>query len=330
MNLDFGILWIEDTYSQQEEESLRRRVRETGFIARMETLPNSKGIEEHARLHGLYHCYDLILLDYRLQDENGDEIAPKVRALFPSTTILFYSGSVDENELRRKIADKQVEGVYCSARPRFIERTGTLIEQTARSLDRLSGMRGLAMRVVAECDELMKHAVLKMSGKDAEEIRRLADLDDDVFRFMDSMQELYRESTKGGISGRLATRAVDSAKLFKHFRRLTRVAIANRAEFGLEHGEVERVRELRARSSQYVAEVLNKRNMLGHVVEIMNDDGWTLQGDSEISASDFPEIRRVFASNIDALREMCEIISTAIHRGESSGVISAEEEKKAS
>jgi CheY-like chemotaxis protein len=308
MNLDFGILWIEDSFSKEEEENLKRRVREAGFIARIETIPNSKSIGELARAHSLYHYYDIILLDYRLEDENGDVIAPKIRELFPSTTILFYSGSVEEDELRRMMAEKQVEGVYCSARRRFIERTGSLIEQTARSLDRLSGMRGLAMRVVAECDDIMKTTVMYMSSRDPEGQKRLDKLDSDVLEFIKGMKDTYEASLSEGIEGRLNTRAVDSAKLFDHFRRLTKVVTGFPNEFGLNAAQVERLRELRNNTTNYTKDVLQRRNILGHVIEVQGAEGWVLTGSKEINVSDFPDIRRLFSVNIDALREMNEIL----------------------
>ena len=310
MNLDFGILWIEDSYSAAEEENLKRRVRDAGFIARIEALPNGTGIEELARLHKLYHSYDFILLDFRLKDESGDDLAPKVRRLFPSTTVLFYSGSANEDDLRRRIADKQVEGVYCSARTRFIDRTGALIDQTARALDRLSGMRGLAMRVVAECDTLMKKAVLSMSARDPKCAEKVNELDQDVGDFMASLMKAYQDSTSGDIQGRIDTRAVDSSKLHSHFRRLTKLAASSPEVFGLDGSKVDRLRELRKSSSQYDQSVLKRRNVLGHVIEIRGQEGWVLQGSDEISVKDFPEIRRTFAAHIDAFREMSDLVTT--------------------
>jgi DNA-binding NarL/FixJ family response regulator len=308
MNLDFGILWIEDSFSQEEEESLKRRVREAGFIARIKNIVNSKGIEELAHAHSLYHYYDIILLDYKLEDEDGDIIAPKIRELFPSTTILFYSGSMKEDDLRHMMAVKQVEGVYCSARTRFIERTGSLIEQTARSLDRLSGMRGLAMRVVAECDEIMKETVISISQRDPNTPKNLSELDKDVLEFINQMRNNYESSLREGIEGRLNSRAVDSAKLFNHFRRLTKVVTGSPDSFGLNAVQVDRLRELRANTSQYTNNVLKRRNILGHVVEVQGANGWVLTGSNEINVTDFPDIRRLFAANIDALREMNNIL----------------------
>lgn len=307
MNLDLGILWIEDSFSSQEEGNLKRRVHDAGFIARIETMPNGGGIEEKARHHQLYHTYDLILLDYHLQDENGNDLAPKIRALFPSTTVLFYSGSASEGELRRLIAYKEVEGVYCSARDRFIERAGELIDQTARALDRLSGMRGLAMRVVAECDGLMKSAVLSMSARDPNCAGKIAELDENVLSDMQNVKAAY--TAAGDLAARIETRAVDSAKLFKHFRRLTKVAAGNPNLFGLGGEGVERLRELRNLSAQYDQKVLRKRNLLGHMIEVQGSAGWVLQGSDEIAVGDFADIRQTFAAHIDAFREMNDLVT---------------------
>ncbi|MGM5018624.1 response regulator [Tardiphaga sp. 367_B4_N1_1] len=311
MNLDFGILWIEDSWSQEEDENLKRRIREAGFVARIETIRNGEQIEELARAHALYHSYDLILLDYRLHNEKGDELASRVRTLFPSTNILFYSGTVEEQSLREMIAKQQVEGVYCSARTRFIERTGALIDQTARALDRLSGMRGLAMRVVAECDTLMKSAMLSMCERDANCVAQVTELDEDITKFIAGMQKKYHEATSGDLAARIDTRAVDSAKLFKHFRRLTKIAAADPKTFDMNEDQVERLRELRKNSAQYVENVLNKRNVLGHVIEVRGKEGWVLEGSDEIRVDDFADIRRDFAGHIDAFREMSVIILDA-------------------
>ncbi|MES2095614.1 MAG: response regulator [Pseudomonadota bacterium] len=307
MNLDIGILWIEDSFNPQEEVDLKRRVQDAGFLARINTIPNSAGIEDLSRRHQLYHLYDLILLDYRLQDENGDELAPRIRELFPSTTILFYSGSAQVNDLRRMIAEKEVEGVYCSIRDRFIERAGALIDQTARSLDRLSGMRGLAMRVVAECDDHMRAAILSMSARDVNCAGKSVDLDDAVFKDMDGLRKSYQEATD--ISARIESRAVDSAKLFGHFRRLTKVVASDPGKFGLDADRLERLRELRNVSSQYDERVLRKRNILGHVKEVPTDAGWELQGAEGIAVCDFPDIRQAFATHIDAFREMRDLVT---------------------
>ena len=304
MNLDFGILWIEDSFSSAEEESLRRRASNAGFIARIENIANGNRIEEFGNRQAKFHCFDLILLDYKLLGADGDVLAPEVRRLFPSTTILFYSGNDEEDGLRAKIAGKQVEGVYCSHRRRFIERTGELIDQTARTLDRLSGMRGLAMRVVSECDASMKETIRAMTKRHAQCEAQLAMLDRDVLDHLDEVRGRYEVASNSGLDARLETFAVDSAKLFKHFRRLTKWAAANQAALGLNADQVDRLRELRRNSAQFDRDVLLKRNLLGHAREVEGADGWKLEGSSGIEVADFPRIRQSFAIYIEAFRDI--------------------------
>ncbi|PRY23159.1 CheY-like chemotaxis protein [Aliiruegeria haliotis] len=308
MNLDIGILWIEDSFSTEERIALERRIREAGFLPRIVNIENDDGIEELARQHSLYHRFDIILLDYKLKDVRGDDLAPVVRNLFPSTTILFYSGTIGESSLRSKIAANEVEGVYCSHRDRFISRTGALIEQTARSLDRLSGMRGLAIKVVAECDDIMKTSVLFITKQDRECADKVKKLDDEVFKSAEKLLEKYKTASEGSLEDRLNTRAVDSLKLFKFFRLLSRAVTARPEAFGIDAERVERLRELRNESKGYNEKILAKRNTLGHVIEIEGPEGWALQGSDDISVMDFPILRQTFAEHIDAFREMRDII----------------------
>lgn len=309
MNLDIGILWIEDFFSPEEYASLKRRVHDAGFVARIKNLKNGEGIESESKEHLLFHRFDLILLDYKLKNENGDDLAPKIRELFPSTTILFYSGNfTKESDLRHLIAEKEVEGVFCCHRSRFIERTGALIDQTARSLDRLSGMRGLAMRVVAECDDIMKSAVLSMNEREPDCLGKLTNLDADVVGFLEHVRAAYKEAESGSLDDRLRSRAVDSSKLYKHFRRLTKIATGKPAAFGLSVEETDRLRELRRITAHYDPEVLQKRNALGHVTEEETPEGLKLRGSGGIQVSDFPALRQTFASHIGAFSEMRELV----------------------
>lgn len=314
MNLDFGVLWIEDSYSPDEETALKRRILDAGFVARIEVIRDSGKVRELAQTHKLYHRYDIILLDFKLGDEKGNDLAPAIRELFPSVTILFYSGSADDAELRSMIARKEVEGVYCSHRDRFIERTGTLIEQTAHALNRLSGMRGLAMKVVAECDDIMRSAMIAMCNLDTECLGNINKLDEDVFAHFDQQRVRYTAALTGDLSERFETKSVDSSKTFSHFRRLTQIAAKNHSVFGLTSEQVDRLRSLRRLTKDYTDLILKKRNLLGHVIEREGATGWVLVGSDEIRVDDFPDIRRAFATHLDAFREMSVLLSAALEQ----------------
>lgn len=123
-------------------------------------------------------------------------------------------------------------------------------------------MRGLAMKVVAECDSIMKSAILSMCNRDPNCRDNVNALDDDVLGFISDMKEKYEAAISEDLNSRLATRAVDSAKLFKHFRRLTRLATRAPETFGLDELKVERLRELRRLSSEYDQKVLKSVTFL--------------------------------------------------------------------
>lgn len=312
MNLDIGILWIEDSFSAEEQASLELRVQAAGFIARIDNIVNGDDLDEIAKLHRLYHRYDLILLDYKLKNIGGDELAPRIRELFPFTTILFYSGNYEEDDLRKLIAANRVEGVYCSRRQgnRFIERAGSLIDQTAHSLNRLSGMRGLAMRVVAECDTLMHDGVRHLTSTSNVCLEMLAEMDEDVISFYMEKTEQYRMAAEGSLDDRIGTFAIDSTKLYKHFRRVIKAVLKDPETFKLSAELSDELRSLSRGTRQYDSTVLRKRNILGHAQEVEGEFGWEIRGPYEISSNDFPELRRAFAEHIDGFRRMIEIVKS--------------------
>jgi len=179
-----------------------------------------------------------------------------------------------------------------------------------RALDRLSGMRGLAMRVVAECDALMKHTVTNLTERHEVCRTEIDKLDRDVFEHLDKVKIKYQVASTVGLDARLDTFAVDSAKLYKHFRRLTKLVIANKITLRLDDTQMDRLRELQAQSAQFDRDVLGKRNVLGHAREIAAEDGWRLEGGDGLSVADFPGIRQVFAIYIDSFREIGTLIAS--------------------
>ena len=165
MNLTFGICWIEDQASDAEVQAVENAVRNCGFEPELERIEREEDIRRFAQRQEHFQDYDLILLDLRLGEGlHGDELAPQVRKRFRSTPILFYSAE-EVDGLRRKMAEKVVEGVYCAHRNGLPERVRELVSNLSPALNRLSGMRGLAARVVAECDHEFR-AVLLHWGTD--------------------------------------------------------------------------------------------------------------------------------------------------------------------
>ena len=169
MNLTFGICWIEDQASDPERDAVARAVRANGFEPNIDPVETEEDIRAFADRQHHFQDYDLILLDLRLGDGlRGDELAPAVRQSFRSTPILFYS-AVPEQDLRRSMAEKAVDGVYCTSRVMLSTRVQHLVSDLTPALNRLSGMRGLAARVVAECDQDFREIILHLSEEHGSE-----------------------------------------------------------------------------------------------------------------------------------------------------------------
>ena len=163
------------------------------------------------------------------------------------------------------------------------------------------------MQVVAECDGMMRRGIQTITQRCDDSSKLTQALDDDVLEFFSDAKQKYQQAVKGSIEDRLQSRAVDSGKLHKHFRRLTREVAKNGDSLGLGEIAIDRLRELRQSTAQYDQEVLTKRNTLGHVRELEGPDGWVLEG-GDISLDDFAGLRQTFAEHIDAFREIINII----------------------
>lgn len=88
MKLQFGLLWIEDSYSPQEEHEIRSGAASSGFELEIKNSRDGSDLDALADYQQKFHAFDLVLLDLKLSGGvKGDELAPKVRQLFRSTPI---------------------------------------------------------------------------------------------------------------------------------------------------------------------------------------------------------------------------------------------------
>lgn len=301
MRLHFGILWIEDNFSGAEEAALKRAAEIAGFDLIITNIKNGDGLEHWADQQRKFHLFDLVLLDLKLADGvMGDQLAPHARALFKFTPILFYSGSESETKLRQRMANDCVEGVFCADRNNFTNRAADLIGNLTQSLDRLAGMRGLSMEVVAQADDLCRK-VVKSFGEAGAAEKICTELDKAVIKSAKSAISTF--PALDDLNSKLASRAVDSAKLFNVFRGLLREAIRSTPS-GPEKDEL---RALSAATRKYREEVLAVRNVLGHALENKTDDRWEIldeDGNVFMTVADFPTHRANFIRNLRAIREI--------------------------
>ena len=294
MNLTFGICWIEDQASDAEIEAVEAAVRSNGFEPEMYRVETEEDIRVFAERQYHFQDFDLILLDLRLgKGLRGDELAPEVRGAFRSTPILFYSAE-DERQLREKMADRLVEGVYCTHRDRLSERVGELVGNMTPALNRLSGMRGLAARVVAECDYELRTILLCLAGNVIDEGELVASLKK---RVEVSRKELTNSILRiDSLKELLDHHAVSSGSLFREvYSRVGDLDISDD------------VRTTRRAIRKYPECVLARRNILAHALEERTEDGWRIvrpEPHNDLTVQEFVEYRAGFLAYLRDIRQL--------------------------
>jgi len=296
MSLHFGICWIEDQASDAEIDRVEAAVRSSGFEPLIEMVETQAEIQAFAERQTHHQDFDLILLDLNLGGGlRGDELASQVRAAFRSTTILFYS-ALDEAGLRDRMAAQKVEGVYCVHRDRLPQRVGELVSHLSPALNRLSSMRGLAARVVAECDEDFRAILTHLGGggagnEIAESLRNR--VRDGAARQIETVDGLAT------LRDLLASNAVHSGALYNEVKERARAM-----------GGDELLTIVRKLNRGYLSQVIGRRNTLAHALEGRTDNGWQIirsEGDP-VTVADFPRYRTEFQTQLELVRRLKAIL----------------------
>lgn len=298
MNLKFGILWLEDQFSPAEHQQIVDAAHGHGFEVEVKNYDNGADLDQLAREQELHYPFDLLLIDWHLKQADGADEAKRARDLFPATPILFYSANESYGQLKKMIFERGVEGVFVSQRDDFTRRTGELIGNLAASFNRLAGMRGLAARVLAECDDHHKAILIALSKQGLEDEVQQA-LVSYVESAADTARDEFEAARERGIEDLLVTRAVTSQILYMAVRRITK----NRE---LRDHLGDPLSAARRRTKDFVPQVIAVRNVLGHVLEERTDEGWVIRGPGTdgINRERFPELRRSFLENLEATKEL--------------------------
>ncbi len=181
MKLKYKILWIED-----EPKSIKREATKVkkylnddyGFECKNDdiTIKNyeefqSEFIDTDGKVKSKIEEFDLLLVDFDLGEEEhtGDILIDIIRKSVYSE-ILFYSSNYEE--LRSKLDQHFIDGVFTSNRDELEEKVKKLINVTIKKVQDVNNLRGLIMAEVAELDRIkeriISNASSKVSGKKLE------------------------------------------------------------------------------------------------------------------------------------------------------------------
>ncbi|MFZ5746190.1 MAG: hypothetical protein ACOY45_00875 [Pseudomonadota bacterium] len=294
MRLTFKVLWFENQPGEVTPaiRALRQRLEQHGFELILDMQEDDSRVDELSAQHELHHDTDLVVVDFDLGEGSakGDTVARRIRNRFSFTDIIFYSGSKPD-ELRQKVKDQGIDGVYClprgDLRSQLLERVDDVVKRTSR----LEAMRGLAVVTAGRGDEHLRnilrgiHASLDDNGK----AELLGHIDGEVRATAERNQKRY--DGLGNLEDRLSDFACTSMALLKAAK-----------EFVGRRDDLKAEREI---LGKYQPDVIEVRNNFGHIVEEIRDDGWAIVcKKGEIKKEDFPTFRKNFSMQLKNLSSL--------------------------
>ncbi|WP_233963511.1 hypothetical protein [Pectobacterium versatile] len=169
MKAEYKILWFEDQFDEVagDYERVSQLVTEYGFvpdILHRDSITAAE-IEILSSQLSSYNPYDLIIFDFDLggNSENGLSIASHLRSKI-FTDMVFYSGQVPK-ELRRKLFENEVDGVFIVHRDSFYDDIEPIIEDHIKKMSDINNMRGVVMSETSKMDLSIRDILISLAGK---------------------------------------------------------------------------------------------------------------------------------------------------------------------
>lgn len=101
---------------------------------------------------GDFDKYDMILVDYDLRSEHGDQIIENIRNYQHFTDVIFYTqGGTNLLEI---LYSKKIQGVYWSPRRNCVDKFDKIFKNSVKKVMDLNNLRGLVMAEASRLDEL--------------------------------------------------------------------------------------------------------------------------------------------------------------------------------
>ena len=306
MKLEFSLLVVDDDPGglNQAVKTLEEHLESKGFslISNYFSKPSEEGLRELERGKG--KNYDLVLIDYNLDDESidGTEVARRLRLNLPYTDMVFYSG-VPAKDLHKELAKHGISGVHVEERRNLGEPLVGIADTVIGKAVDLNHMRGIAMAEVAEMDVMMQEVltfVLESKNPKATQVDRRTKR-----KLVESMEGRLAD-LKGKLSQGLIPVVLDNNLFssYDRYRAIVRAMKAIRTNLNKENEVLQ----------SYTKDIIDNRNLLAHAKEETGNNNQavlrsTKQG--EVIVIDevwMQEFRKKLRTHRLALEAVCEAL----------------------
>ena len=295
MRLEYRILWIEDNKSWYEttKELFTDTLDELGFKLVSIKCENIDEVKAEISKNWLKE-YDLLLIDFTLKNsESGDKIIEFIRGIQEQpilTDIIFYSSAVEN--VRDSMHKLGLEGVYSADRNEIDTKFDLVVNTTIKKVQDINNMRGLVMAEVAELDNKMIELLNKyVDGLKSEQKQE----------FIDKRKNRVLKSLE---------------KMINDFKSISKVSIFEHRDFNTYHkwmsvkNLVKSIddEDIKTKLNEYEKEIIQNRNKLAHVKEIIGANGERALADGDFIFNDdvCREIRKNLqkhAENFERIKE---------------------------
>ena len=154
MNLNYDILWFDDDkdfFESIDTEPIISDIASWGFSPKIFPVHNPEEFNKYAP----FKVFDLIVVDFKLGEEQGDTFIKSVRNHEVYTEVIFYSFA-DSTELWKAVLEKELEGVFVTNKKGIEQKLLRVARQSVRKVLDLENMRGILMSEVGDLDALLE------------------------------------------------------------------------------------------------------------------------------------------------------------------------------
>lgn len=293
MRLDFNVLWVDDQPDRVEAQkrNIALKMAEEGFEFKPTQCTTMAQVEAAISENVFKDEIDLILVDWDLgNDVHGEDAIDRIRQIVQFKDVVFYSGQATVDDLREKVFDKKLEGVFCASRTDLIEEVIGVFESLIKKVLDLDHTRGIVMGATSDIDHMVNtcltlaHDKLDDVGK-AEFIKEaLNRVATKVEKLSDLGKKLHEKpSVKGLFKAHMLFTSDDRLQLL--------AKILGMSAFEAHSVSVTTV-------ASYRDGVVQGRNMLGHAILVPQGkpDRVTDDTGKEVDINQMRELRKLILS----------------------------------
>lgn len=263
MRLDFNVLWVDDQPDSVTAQitSIGLKMATEGFEFKPRQCATITQMEEVISEDVFTDEVDLILVDWDLgNNEHGEDAIERIRQIVQYKDVVFYSGQAAVVELRAKVYEKQLEGVYCASRADLVDEVIGVFESLVKKVLDLDHTRGIVMGATSDIDHMV-NTCLTLAHNKLDDTGKAKFIEEAMRRVMEQVENITKQGEK--------LRAAPSVEalfkthmLFTSDHRLRMLAsILGMDEFEAHATGIATVKA-------YREGVVRERNTLGHTVMV--------------------------------------------------------------